>query len=253
MSKSTLTRRNLVAGAAAVPAFALPAVAGTAATPSLDELAALDRAAIVARAEQMVEVLRTCHVVDGWQLDEPRAVLFLDSLRRLDFNDGDTAEMTAVLAWARDHGQSLDWIFCGDPGGMVCRAAAQSAAAAVSLPAAAIEGAIDPTFAAIERCRRADLACDALDHTVAVVDETEIVHEFWNARSTFAKTVPTTPAGLVAFASYVNEAQKKICSADFSFPYFDRAADAEAFAATLDTAVRNIVAAPIQEAQARGD
>jgi hypothetical protein len=42
MSKSTLTRRNLVAGAAAVPAFALPAVAGTAATPSPDELAALE-------------------------------------------------------------------------------------------------------------------------------------------------------------------------------------------------------------------
>jgi len=126
MSKSTLTRRNLVAGAAAVPAFALPAVAGTAATPSPDELAALDRAAIVARAEQMVEVLRTCHVVDGWQLDEPRAAHFLDSLRRLDFNDGDTAEMTAVLDWVQDHGQSLDWIFCGDPVRMVCRGAAQS-------------------------------------------------------------------------------------------------------------------------------
>ena len=129
MSKSTLTRRNLVAGAAAVPALALPAVAGAAATPSLDELAALDRAAIVARAEQMVEVLRTCHVADGWQLDEPRAARFLDSLRRLDFADGDSAEQAVVLDWVRDHGQSYDWIFDGDPLAMVCRGAARSARA----------------------------------------------------------------------------------------------------------------------------
>jgi hypothetical protein len=81
---------------------------------------AIDRAAIVARAEQVVELLRS-----RYRFNEQRAALFLDSLRRLDFHDGDCPEMTTMLDWVRDHNQSLDWIIEGDPAGMICRLAAQ--------------------------------------------------------------------------------------------------------------------------------
>ena len=103
MSKSTLTRRTLVAGTAAVPAaaaLALPA-------------AASDRAAILARAEQVVELLRSRYICEGWHLDEVRAVDFLESVRRLDFTGADNEEMTTIVGWAADHGQSVDWIIRG--------------------------------------------------------------------------------------------------------------------------------------------
>jgi hypothetical protein len=35
----------------------------------------------------------------------------------------------AALAFFFDHGQSLDWILVGNPGGMICGAAARSARA----------------------------------------------------------------------------------------------------------------------------
>jgi hypothetical protein len=122
MSKSTLTRRTLVAGTAAVPAaaaLALPAAAG-------------DRAAILARAEQVVELLRSRHICEGWRLDEVRAADFLESVGRLDFTDGDSDEMTKIVGWAADHGQSVDWIVRGDVAGMICSGAANS----VPVPAA---------------------------------------------------------------------------------------------------------------------
>jgi hypothetical protein len=116
MSSVHLTRRALVASTAAIPAAAalsLPAAAD-------------DKAAAVARAEQIVELLRTRYVAEGWQLDVQRAAHFLDSMRRLDYADGDSPEMTTVLEWTADHGQSLDWIFRGDAGGMICSGAAHS-------------------------------------------------------------------------------------------------------------------------------
>ncbi len=48
----------------------------------------------------------------------------IDSMRRLDYADGDTPEMTTVLELVADHGQLLDWIFRGDVGVMICDAAA---------------------------------------------------------------------------------------------------------------------------------
>jgi hypothetical protein len=74
----------------------------------------------VARAEQIVEMLRS-----RYRFNEQRAVLLLDSSRRLDFDNGDCPEMTTVLDWVRDHNQSLDWIIDGDSATMICRLAAQ--------------------------------------------------------------------------------------------------------------------------------
>jgi hypothetical protein len=116
MSSVHLSRRALVASTAALPAavaLSLPAAAD-------------DKAAAVARAEQIVELLRTGYVAEGWQLDEQRAAHFLESMRGLDSGDGDTPEMRTVLKWTADHGQSLDWIFRGDLGVMICAAAAHS-------------------------------------------------------------------------------------------------------------------------------
>jgi predicted nucleic acid-binding protein len=123
MSKSELTRRTLVASTAAIPAAAaLP-------LPSA-QAAADNQAAIVSRAEQVVELLRSKYVADGWQLNEQRAADFLDALRRLDFENDDSLEMKSVLDWVHDHGQSLDWIFQGDVAAMICAGAAHSVSAA---------------------------------------------------------------------------------------------------------------------------
>jgi len=73
-----------------------------------------------------VELLRTGYVAEGSQLDEQQAARFLDNMRRLDYADGESPEMKTVLEWTADHGQSLDWIFRGDLGVMICTAAAHS-------------------------------------------------------------------------------------------------------------------------------
>jgi hypothetical protein len=44
-------------------------------------------------------------------------------------------EWEPVIAFWRDHGQSFDWLINGDPGGLICLAAARSARAAVAAAA----------------------------------------------------------------------------------------------------------------------
>lgn len=95
----------------------------------------------------------------------------------------------------------------------------------------------DPIFAIIKRLRRAELAVDAAgDDTSPLYDpgNKEVGAKFEKARQAFVTTVPTTPAGVAAFASYLHEAQTRMCHAN---PYLDRVDDAEAFAATLNLAV----------------
>ena len=60
---------------------------------------------------------------DGWTFDKARGTLFLESMCNLDYRDGDGEEMTTILEWVSDHGQSLDWIFRGDPSVMICQLA----------------------------------------------------------------------------------------------------------------------------------
>jgi hypothetical protein len=122
MSPENLSRRAILAGAAAVPALALPAV--VAAAPTAPD--ATCESAIVARAEQIVDLLRTRRICEGWKLDEVRADQFLQNVRRLDLKAGDTDLEGEIIAWAHDHGQSLDWLLEGDPIRLVCGGAAQS-------------------------------------------------------------------------------------------------------------------------------
>jgi hypothetical protein len=109
---------------------------------------------------------------------------------------------------------------------------ALAAAPALAIPALTEP---DPIFPVIERVRRAELACDSIDvDTASEGSCAAAAADFWQARSAFARTVPTTPAGVAAFASYLHEAQTRMCNAN---PYLEDVEDAEAFAATLDVAV----------------
>jgi hypothetical protein len=75
------------------------------------------------RAEQLIQVLRTCHVREGWQLDEEAADRVLAY-----FRDGapDDDRFQCVIDFCDQHNQSLDWIFRGEAGVMICQLAAQS-------------------------------------------------------------------------------------------------------------------------------
>src|SRR5262245_24087644 len=95
------SRRAVLAGAAAMPALAAPAIARDA------EL--LDRQAAFARLEHIVKVLRESYVCEGWRLDDAKAQHVLAN-----FDDDDT-----LIAWVCEHGQSFDWILRGEPGSMI--------------------------------------------------------------------------------------------------------------------------------------
>ena len=119
---SPTTRRSVLGGlGAAALAVSSPAVASVSA----------DADGALRRAEQIVRLLREHHVCEGFKLDEQRAARTLKYMRRLarvhddDVRDDDPEEQ-AALAFFIDHGQSLDWVFCGDAGGMICRRAAQA-------------------------------------------------------------------------------------------------------------------------------
>ena len=67
----------------------------------------IDKTAMIQRAEQMVEILSTSYVRKGWHFDTARAAEFLKNVR--------LGNEKAVIKCAGDHGQSLDWLFLGDP------------------------------------------------------------------------------------------------------------------------------------------
>lgn len=118
---SNVSRRTLVSSVAALPVFAIPAVAL--------EPDGFDRAAISARAEQMVEFLSTRYVRAGWSFDQQRAARFLDAIRTVDLtseyvSQKDVEINAEINSWVSDHGQSLDWLFFGSIGAMICGMAA---------------------------------------------------------------------------------------------------------------------------------
>jgi hypothetical protein len=126
---STLSRRHLVTTAAALPALAMPAaVLPAAALPTVAAVPAIDsREAMVIRAQQMVDLLGTCYVREGWKLDVERAAQFVESVRTFDENRGECPKFSVVLDWMHDHGQSFDWLVDGDPTGLITARAAQRA------------------------------------------------------------------------------------------------------------------------------
>jgi hypothetical protein len=113
--------RHLVTTAAVLPALALPAAVlpAVTVTPAIDS-----REAMVARAEQLVGLLGNCYVREGWKLDAERAAQFVESVRTFDENWGECPKFRMTLDWMHDHGQSYDWLFDGDPAGLITRSAA---------------------------------------------------------------------------------------------------------------------------------
>lgn len=86
-------------------------------------------AAVLARAVEIVTHLRTSYIREGWKLDEVAAERALDSLRRYKpaaEDEDDPEDFREAMDFFHSHGQSLDWIFFGDPNSMICMLAARS-------------------------------------------------------------------------------------------------------------------------------
>jgi hypothetical protein len=111
----------------ALAASTAVAVAAPTISSAATVLPADSREAMVARAEQLVEVLGTCFVREGWKFDAERGAQFVESVRTFDENDGNCPKFEMVLDWMHDHGQSLDWLADGDAAGLItCRAATRA-------------------------------------------------------------------------------------------------------------------------------
>lgn len=109
-----------VASLAAAASVASPSIAAPQKT--LDFKAALDR------AESLVSCLRDGHVEDGFIPNEHSAERMLHYFRKEVEKEGSSTdeEFDAVVDFCNEHSQSLDWLFFGDPGVMICRAAKNS-------------------------------------------------------------------------------------------------------------------------------
>jgi hypothetical protein len=123
------SRRAVLAGMASAGALPIVAAIPTAAAPAMP--AGSERAGAFARMEQIVELLRTCYVREGWKIDDEAAERALAFARQYAKDGSETDEgHQAAIDFVGSHGQSLDWVFCGDVGGMVCRLAKHSERAA---------------------------------------------------------------------------------------------------------------------------
>jgi hypothetical protein len=82
------------------------------------------RRAALARAEEIVSLLRTNYVREGWQFDQAAAERVLAFFRKY-AEDGSESEdeWEVALYFLYSHGQSLDWVLCGDPRVMICKLA----------------------------------------------------------------------------------------------------------------------------------
>jgi hypothetical protein len=132
-------------------------------------------------------------------------------MRTFDEEDGADPRFHEVLAWAHDHGQSLDWLFDGDVGPMICRRASKSPIA-TAIP--------DPAFDAIEHFQASWKAVgDACDGEPD--EKRSPLHAAWatwdakqeavnsahsDAEWDMVQTIPTTRAGAVAMiTAYIEQ------------------------------------------------
>src|SRR5262245_51884735 len=115
-----------------------PTALSTAAARADDERTRAGRetgtAADLQRVREILEVLRNQHVCNGWNVDETAAAAALAWFEGRVSGRVRDEEMTnegmKALWFLYCHGQSLDWVFAGDPSGMICNAAAHSDQAA---------------------------------------------------------------------------------------------------------------------------
>jgi len=91
------------------------------------------------RVEQMINILRTRRICPGWKMNEEGAAATLQYFRRVvadptvwdrSPDEDDEEQWCAMMKFFSDHGQSLDWVFDGNPLGMICSGARQSLRAA---------------------------------------------------------------------------------------------------------------------------
>jgi hypothetical protein len=83
--------------------------------------------------EQIITALEDCFVTEGWHeswLSGPMPELAADVMvylrARADGARENAAREAKVNAFVGQCGQSLDWIFSGDPRGLICKAAGHS-------------------------------------------------------------------------------------------------------------------------------
>jgi hypothetical protein len=85
----------------------------------------LDGAAMLVRAETVIETFRTRFISEDFKLDNDAAERTLRYFRRVaEGQPDDDTEWGAVIDFFGDHGSSLDWVLSGRVEGMFCRTAA---------------------------------------------------------------------------------------------------------------------------------
>jgi hypothetical protein len=194
----------------------------------------LDWAAVFRRVQDAINTLRTCHICEGWKLDEEGAARTLEYFRGQAAGlPDDMDEWKAAVKFIGDHGQSLDWILWGEANSMVAMLASHSRQARRSTSATH-----DPIFAAIEENRRLNEEWDRLERALdkaqglaraefgcrpsdderaawewderAGLEELqdrreEVVDAEEQHRMRLAQTKPSTVAGAAALVAYVVE------------------------------------------------
>jgi hypothetical protein len=189
------------------------ASASALAAPANSAQIAIDDRATLARVVEIVDLLRTRYVCEGWENDDEgaeRALAYF--LRRADGppfkdEDEDTAAYYQALEFFSSHGQNLDWIHDGNPGGMICGPARSSRRA--SALAAQSESA-DPILSLIDNHKRANAEYSEAtkDLVPGTCSPDPAEKELYgdreaDARHDLATTTPTTLAGLLAVLKYV--------------------------------------------------
>lgn len=167
-------------------------------------------AAELQRVREILEVLRTRHVRKGWKVDETAAAAALAWFEARATGRIRDEEMTSegmkALWFLHRHGQSLDWVFAGDPGGMICKGAAHSDQAA---PATAN----DPIFAAIDGHITATMEMMRTGSIYALQDEGSqkaaadadaATEAFVEASCALTEICPTTLRGVLALLNHVD-------------------------------------------------
>ena len=167
MPKSTSRRAALVFAAGAAPA----AVAVALPSPAI----AMDnrQSATLARFEQLLNVLHTRHIADGFTVDETAADQALGFFKRRANGDrtDDVAGEQSAIDFIRSHGGSLDWVFDGDLEGLLAyRASHSTRAASIAFEA-------DPLIAAIEAHDAAAIAFDNVLDAKNELEETLLSQE----------------------------------------------------------------------------
>ena len=164
-------------------------------------------AADLQRVREILDILRTRHVRKGWTIDETAAAAalawFEGRVTGRVRDDAMTNEGMKALWFLHRHGQSLDWVFAGDPAGMICNGAARSEQAARAID--------DPIFAAIGEHITATMemmrtgSVGALrNEEDAIADADAAADAFVVASCALVEVCPTTLRGVLALLNHVD-------------------------------------------------